>query len=488
MNRSNFVPAIVGVALTLGMGPSVLSAQTHSPNIIVILADDLGYRDLSCNGADEVSTPNCDRLAKGGIKFTDAHSPSSVCTPTRYGVLTGRYCWRTWMKNWVLMEHMPLLINPKRMTIASMLKKEGYVTGAVGKWHLGWGAQNGDYAKGVLMPGPLEVGFDTFFGVPYSHNSSPSMQVFINDNQVVGLANGEDVTSPVALNRVRRNLGNTAIDLSREAVSFIQKNKDTPFFLYYPTTNVHAPLTPNQRFQGKSKMGKYGDFVVEFDWVVGQIMETLNQLGLAEKTLVIVTSDNGSQNAGSNLPFRGKKGDTFEGGHRIPFIAHWPDQIEAGTTAATPICLTDIMPTLAELTGISLPENAAEDGESFLPQLFSNPSIAPRKPIIHHSVNGMFAIRRGKWKLIDGLGHGHTKNWKASHASGEGKPTSTQPGVFDDLYYSFPIDPEAKPGEPTGQLYNMEKDPYERHNLWSENPEVVIELLRLLNAEREKTD
>ena len=464
--------ALAGMIVLPGLCPaSSPGSQADMPNIVVILADDLGYRDLGCYGADRIPTPNCDRLAKEGMMFTDAHSPSAVCSPTRYGVLTGRYSWRTWLKNWVLMEHMPLLIESQRMTVASMLKQKGYVTGAFGKWHLGWGSQNGDYARGVLKPGPLEVGFDTFFGVPYSHNSSPPMQVFVKDDKVLE----------------RRNLANTGIDLARAVVGFIEENKNKPFFIYFPTTNVHDPLTPNQRFKGLSRMGSYGDFVVEFDWMVGQVMEAIEQSGLADKTLVMVTSDNGSKNKGSNLPFRGGKGEIFEGGHRIPFIAHWPGRIKAGSTVDTSVCLTDIMPTLAELTGIPLPDTAAEDGESFLPQLQGKSDITPRKPIIHHSVNGMFAIRHGKWKLIDGLGNGFTSDWAATNGSGMNKPTSSEPGVFDDLYYRFPKDPEAEPGGPKGQLYDMEADPGETNNLWAERPEVVADLLKLLDAEREKS-
>ena len=493
MKRRDFLQLcalnVVGLsAVGLRKSNAIESAKQPSyPNVIVIMADDLGYRDFGCYGADKIPTPNCDQLAEGGMRFTDAHSPSAVCSPTRYGLLTGRYCWRSWMKNWVLMEHMPLLINPQRITLPSMLKEKGYTTGAFGKWHLGWGNKVGDYAKGILKPGPLEVGFDTFFGVPYSHNSTPHMQVFVKDRQIVGLKPGEKITSPAVQKRVKRNLKNTAIDLTSEAVKFIKTNKDRPFLLYFPTTNVHVPLTPNSRFKGKSRLGAYGDFVVEFDWTVGEVMKTLKQFNLTENTIVIVTSDNGSQqpiNKGSNLPYRGAKGQIYEGGHRVPFIAHWPGKIKAGSKTHSPICLTDIMPTLADLLDIPIPQGACEDGESFLPQLASKPVITPRKPIIHHSVNGMFAIRDGKWKLIDGLGNGFTVNWGETERSGKGKPTSSKPGTFDDLYYSFPKDPEAKPGEPKGQLYDMEKDPVEQNNLWNEHPEVVAKLLQLLNEER----
>ena len=293
MNRRQFLAAmgLAGSAVTL---PGCLSALVQqgksSPNIIFIMADDLGYHDLGCYGSGEIPTPNCNRLANEGMKFTDAHSPSAVCTPTRYGVLTGRYCWRTWLKDWVINDRMPLVIEQGRLTVPAMLKRRGYTTGCIGKWHLGWGRRNDAYQKGILQPGPLEVGFDSFFGVPFSHNSPPASEVFVRGRSIVGMKDGESIMDKAVLNRCRRRLADTAIELSAEAVRFIENNKDRPFFLYYPTTNVHLPITPNKRFRGKSGLGEYGDFVVEFDWAVGEVLNALDRLNLANNTLVMAKS------------------------------------------------------------------------------------------------------------------------------------------------------------------------------------------------------
>jgi len=468
-------------------------SEPEQPNIIYILADDLGYGDLSSYGAVKINTPNCDRLAYEGMRFTDAHSGSAVCTPTRYGILTGQYCWRSWLKNWVLWENMPLLIDTCRLTVAGMLKQKGYTTGCIGKWHLGWGDSPDHEWSGNVRPGPLEVGFDYYFGVPYSHNSPPVLQVYMENSHIIGLHPGENLYDEAVMKRIQRKLDETAITLSMRAVSFIEKNKDRPFFLYYPVVNVHFPVTPNPRFQGRSEAGMYGDFVAEFDWAVGEILNTLDRLGLTEKTIVFLTSDNGataeaaSYGHNSNAPWRGEKCQIYEGGHRIPFIVRWPGKIKAGMVSNETICLTDLMSTCASITGYTLGDKDAVDSYNILPVLLGKRmDKTVREPIIHHSLSGMFAIRQGKWKLIDGLGDGGPEIGPATDSSAIGKPEKDSlTGKFKDLVYYFPAPPEPAYGEPAGQLYDLENDPGETKNLWNEHPEIVETLLQLLNKTKQ---
>ncbi|MFA5814249.1 MAG: arylsulfatase [Bacteroidales bacterium] len=483
--RKELLLGLAAVPFTI---PQSCRMEPIRPNIIYILADDLGYGDLCCYGATKVTTPNCDRLAKEGMRFTDAHSSSAVSTPTRYGILTGQYCWRSWLKNWVLWENMPLLIDTSRLTVASMLKQVGYTTGCIGKWHLGWGNNPDHEWTGEVKPGPREVGFDYYFGVPHSHNSPAYLQVFMENSHIVGLNPGEDLHDEAIIKRVQRNPDETAINLSDRAVRFIEDNKDKPFFLYYPVVNIHSPLTPNPRFQGKSDAGLYGDFIAEFDWAVGEILETLDRLGLSEKTIIILTSDNGASSEAaafglkSNAPWRGEKCQIYEGGHRVPFIVRWPGKIKPGTISDETTCLTDFMATSAAIVGYTLPGNAAEDSYNMLPVLLGKKIDKPvRESTIHHSLSGMFAIRQGKWKLIEGLGDGGPEIGPATDASAEGKPEmDASNGKFKDLIYYFPPPPQPAPGDPEGQLYDLENDPGETKNLWNEQPEIVLKLQQLL--------
>jgi arylsulfatase A-like enzyme len=424
------------------------------------------------------------------MRFTDAHSPSAVCTPTRYSVLTGRYAWRSWLKNFVLMEHMPLLIATDRMTVPSMLKRHGYTTGCFGKWHLGWGNSIHPAWEEQPRPGPLEVGFDTFFGVPHSHNSSPRLQVFMEGRNIVGLREGESLDNKETLARVQRDLEDTAVTVSERAVQFIRDNAKSPFFLYYPATNVHVPHTPHPRFKGKSRVGAYGDSVVEFDWAVGEVMAELDRQGIADNTLLIVTSDNGAKitadwclNGHSpNGPWRSGKASIYEGGHRVPLIARWPGVIDPGTTTGETVCLTDLMATCAAIAGQELPDNAAEDSFSLVPVLRGDKRDGPVRPAtIHHSVDGTFAIRQGKWKYIDAAHDGyHPTAWKKAFPLVADKPVrNPQTGRFEDLHYHFPKR-RLSPGQMPGQLYNLETDPGETTNLFAKRPEVVERLKSLL--------
>lgn len=469
-------------------------AASDPPNIVFVLADDLGYGDLSCYGATKVATPNIDRLAAEGMRFTDAHSPHSVCTPTRYGLLTGRYAWRAWARSRCVWSDDPLLIDTERLTLASLLESAGYTTACVGKWHLGFGAPGEpgwqqrlgpDYNR-ALNPGPLEVGFDYFFGIPhvgqYPH-------IFIENHQVVGLRPDSPlqlVLDERTVNRssYRQRLDLTprhtftggegtsykhedlAVALTDKAVAWLEAKPKEPFFLYFAQRNVHAPLRPNPRFQGQSAIGVYGDFILELDWAAGRILDTLESTGYAGNTLVVFSSDNGAVQMGhrpaeivdysghkANGPLRGQKTEVYEGGHRVPLLARWPGKVEAGATSDQLVALTDMLATAAELLNRSLPDNAGEDSFSFLPALLGRaPAGEVRDTIVHDSNRGQFAIRQGPWKLLLCQGGGGI-GW--------------EPVGYDPL-------------KPRGQLYNLERDPGEANNLYVSQRERVGELTALL--------
>ena len=357
---------------------STAAEASDKPNIVYILADDLGYGDLSClNERSKISTPNIDGLARQGMTFTDAHSPSSVCTPTRYGILTGRYCWRSRLKRSVLLGYDRPLIEPDRLTVPALLKEQGYNTAALGKWHLGLGWQLADggkladrdqlqqdpgidYAK-PIGGGPTALGFDTFFGISASLDMAP--YCYIRDDRATQVPSQPTKGRPFPENW-REGMKSADFEhlevlprLCEEAVAYIDgkavASPRKPFFLYFPLPAPHTPVLPNKPFLGKSKAGIYGDFVVEVDWVVGQVMEALDRNRLAANTLIIVTSDNGSTmtirrefqeyDHATNYHFRGQKSDAWDGGHRIPFIARWPGKVKPGTTCEDTICLTDLL-------------------------------------------------------------------------------------------------------------------------------------------------
>jgi arylsulfatase A-like enzyme len=399
-------------------------AVADRPNIVYILADDLGYGDVSCfNPKSKINTPNIDRLAALGMRFTDAHSASAVCTPTRAGILTGRYPWRTRLKSGVLYGWSPHLIDPARLTVAAMLKQQGYHTACIGKWHLGmdWaGAKATDATRyngeGVdysapIRNGPTAVGFNYFYGISASLDMPPF--IWIENDHSVGLP----TTRKKWVREGPAEKDFEAVDvlptLTKKAISYLDeraKSKDEPFFLYVPLNSPHTPIVPSKAFLGKSGLNAYADFVLETDDAVGQIVATLDKAGFADNTLVIFTSDNGcSPSAGipdlnklghdPSAGFRGHKADIFEGGHRIPFVARWPGKVKAGSSCADTICLNDLMATAAEITGVKLPDNAAEDSVSILPDLLGTATKPAREAIVHASINGSLAIRQGDWKL-----------------------------------------------------------------------------------------
>ncbi len=450
-------------------------AAPRPPNIVFILADDLGYGDLPCYNKDsKIPTPNLDRLAAQSIRFTDAHTPSSVCSPTRYGILTGRYCWRTSLKRGVLNGYSPLLIEPKRLTVASLLKRQGYVTAGFGKWHLGLGdAAKTDFAK-PLRPGPCSVGFDSFFGIPASLDMPPYVYI---DNE--GMA--EAPTETIKDSAMRRKGGNgfwrggpiaphfKHVDvlpaITEKAIGFVGKQSaDQPFFLYLALTAPHTPWMPTEAFRDKSKAGYYGDFVAQVDAGVGRVLKALEDAKLSGNTLLIFTSDNGAHWLPSDIEkwqhrandgLRGQKADLWDGGHRVPFLVRWPGHVRAGGTSKELICLTDFLATVAAVLGVKLPDDAAEDSYSILPALCGDKLDKPiRDAIVHHSGDGTFAIRQGPWKLAMALG---------SHG------------------FSDPRNIKPKPGEAQGQLYNLDDDPREQKNLWLKQPEIVARLTALLD-------
>jgi arylsulfatase A-like enzyme len=478
MKRQRMLALLILCMLAAAPTPAAEPAP-RPPNIVFILADDLGYGDLRCyNEGSKIPTPNLDRLAAQGVRFTDAHTPSSLCTPTRYGILTGRYCWRTSLKRGVLNGYSPLLIDPKRLTAPALLKRHGYVTAGIGKWHLGLGdAEKTDFAR-PLRPGPRSVGFDSYFGIPASLDMPPF--VFIENEGVT-----EAPTATTEGRQMSRRAGDfwragaiaphfKHVDvlptLTEKAISFV-RNQPTakPFFLYLALTGPHTPWMPTEEFRDKSKAGRYGDFVAQVDASAGRVLKALDDAKLSDNTLVIFTSDNGAHwlpediekwGHRANGGLRGQKSDLWEGGHRVPFLARWPGHVHAGGTSHELICLTDLMATVATVIGAELPADAGEDSYNILPALRGDRLAQPiREAIVHHSGDGTFAIRQGPWKLALALG---------SHG------------------FSIPRDIKPKPGEAQGQLYKLDDDPAERDNLWLKHPEIVKRLTDLL--EKYKSD
>jgi len=470
--------------LAISCAKPAVDEEKKNPNIIFIMADDLGYGDLRClNAESKIPTPNMDRLAAEGRIFTDAHSGSAVCTPTRYGVLTGRYAWRTRLKEGVLWGYSPSLIDPQRTTVASLLKANGYGTACVGKWHLGlnWRTtgrklsdrmdetgEGIDYGK-PYTGGPNELGFDYFYGIPSSLDMVP--YVYLENDRVVEAPTETVEASEKGKGGFWRRgpvaPGFRHIDvlpvITEKAVGYIEKHTagspEQPFFLYFPLTAPHTPWVPTEDFKGESRAGDYGDFVAQVDGTVGEILKALDRLGNAGNTLVVMTSDNGSHWPGemierfdhhANHLFRGMKSDVWDGGHRIPYIARWPEKIRPGTECDETLCLTDLLATSAAIAGTDLPENAGEDSCNMLPALLDQAYERPiREATVHHSISGMFAIRRGQWKLITGKGSG---GWSRA----------------------------PREDDPPGQLYNLEEDIGETNNLYYDRPELVGELTALL--------
>lgn len=467
-------------------------AADPKPNVVYILADDLGYGDPGCyNPGSKIPTPNIDRLAKGGMRFTDGHSPSAVCTPTRYALLTGRYAWRSRLQKGVLGPFSPPLIAEKQLTVPAMLREQGYATACVGKWHLGWGwpkPEDGkrDFTKGI-PDGPTARGFDSYFGTDVP-NYPP--YCFIENDKTVGIPSAEAPLGKDSFNHAGPMLpGWKLVDvlpaLEERAVQFIGKaaKGDKPFFLYLPLTSPHYPVVPSAEFKGKSKVGDYGDFVTQTDHVVGEVLAALKKAGVEENTLVVFTSDNGPEITGEVKPgaydrlkeyghpsmgaLRGAKRDAWEGGHRVPFIARWPGKIKAGTVCDQTVCHVDLMATLAALLGVKLPADAGVDSVSLLPALLDKKQEGPlREATVHHSASGKFAIRKGDWVLI-------------LAPTGDDNAKNGEPAWFrKDRGYTAHTE--------KGELFDLAKDPAQNANQYSAQPAKVKELAALM--ERYVTD
>lgn len=485
----------VFVAIVLLISCSSPTSKS-GPNIIYILTDDLGYGDVSIlNPSSKIPTPNMDQIAANGVSFSDAHSNSSVCTPTRYGVLTGRYAFRSRLKSGVLWGYSSSLIEPERETVASFLKTNGYNTACIGKWHLGLDWKKKDQSKEIpdikwkqkveanfddnvdyssyISGGPSDHGFDYSFIIPASLDMSP--YCYIQNGHVVeepiGYTAGklpEDEGRGVFW---RTGKMSPSFDFDKVLPAFVdtaahyistQAQNEDPFFLYLPLPSPHTPWLPDSKYDSVSGAGKYGDYVAMVDDMIGRLVKEINQAGISHNTLFIVTSDNGADwrpedieatDHLANYIYKGRKADIYEAGHRIPFIAQWPGVIPSGIRSDQVMCTTDLFATLAGLLGQELPENNAEDSENLWPAFIGQDHESIRDYTIHHSLDGYFSIRKGKWKYTPHLGSG-----------GFSDPKSIKP----------------EKGEAPGTLYNMEIDVKEENNLYSDYPEVVAELSELL--------
>lgn len=514
-------PILIGMALPFffsscesGTGQeSDLSGKPEGkPNVVIINVDDLGYGDVGVYGATKVETPNIDRLAAEGRMFTDFHAASAVCSPSRYALLTGRYPSRAELWSPIFLRT-PLVIDTTRLTIADVMKDAGYATAVIGKWHLGFQDERPINWNDPLDPGPLELGFDYYFGVPVLNSHPPF--VYVENHKVVGLTPDDpliygkhaetrwfpekfglsDIGGGKAAHFLYddRMVGTTLKD---KAVDWIKAHKDEPFFLYFATTNIHHPYTPAPRFIGSSEAGRYGDFIHELDWIVGEVLAALEEEGLSDNTLVIFTSDNGPMlNQGgqdawelghrSNGNLLGFKFDAWEGGHRVPFIARWPGKIPAGTSSDELLSNIDMLATLAALVDRPLEPGEGPDSFNMLPALTGEPEEPIRDLLVISPQNkNNLSIRKGNWMYISGQGGGGFATDKiGSHTLG-GPPAFP----FTGQQNSDIAGGEIKPGAAPAQLYNLEVDLYQSENLYYEHPEKAKELEELLHRVTRQVD
>lgn len=491
------LPTLAFLPLACSVAPQ-LETNTRRPNILLILADDLGYGDVGCyNAASRIPTPNLDALAAQGLRFTDAHSPSTVCTPTRYSVLTGRMAFRTGMRGVFTGAGGPNMIESGRLTLPQMLRDKGYETAMFGKWHVGLTfldkagepiCKNGrnhvkriDYQR-AIPDAPIHRGFDHFYGTACCPTTD-WLYAFIDGDRIPVPPTGVLDKGPLPKHPYSRdNRGGfiaPGYDMETVDLVFLEKSQqflrrhvqekpDQPFFLFHSMQAVHLPSFPADQFKGKTRSGPHGDFLFEMDHIVGKLLETLDELDIADNTLVMFTSDNGPevptvinmradhQHDGAR-PWRGMKRDQWEGGHRVPFLVRWPGKVKAGVTTSQMVSLTDLMATCAAVAGSELPDGAAEDSFDLLPVLLGTQGDKPvRQYLLQQTMILAMSIRRGQWKLLDHKGSG---------GNNYARRPGLRPFVIPDT------DPEAK-----GQLYDLATDPGETKNLYSKHPEIVREL------------
>jgi len=506
MNRRNFLKltglyTVLTIANRYAAGAVKEVPAERLPNILFILADDLGYGDVGCyNPASKVPTPNINKLATQGIVFTDAHSASTVCTPTRYSLLTGRMAFRTGMAGVFTGAGGPCLIEERRLTLPQMLHQRGYATACFGKWHVGLtffdkdgtpinengieGVKRIDYSR-LIPDSPIHRGFDRFFGTACCP-ATDWLYAYIDGDRIpvppTGILDRTGLPKHAYSRDNRPGMIAPDYDLEEVDLVFLDKSKkfieehvksnpDKPFFLFHSCQTVHLPSFAADTFKGQTKAGPHGDFISELDYIVGELIKTLDRLGIADNTLVMFSSDNGPETTSvvnmrkdyahdGARPWRGMKRDQWEGGHRIP-IARWPAKIKSGSITDQMTSLTDIMATCAAIVGAELPNNAAEDSYNMLPVLLGRKSNEPvRKYLIQQTISLALSIRRGRWKYLD--------------HKGSGGNNYNKPGLKP---FALPDDAPEAPG----QLYDLEKDPGETHNLYYRHPEIVRELKQQLD-------
>ncbi|MBI5692503.1 MAG: arylsulfatase [Verrucomicrobia bacterium] len=499
-------PARLSICFLLLAGLLRAAASDSPPNIVLIYADDLGYGDVGCYGATKVRTPHIDRLAREGRRFTDAHSASAACTPSRYALLTGEYPFR--VDNWgPIFGRAGLIIDPAKTTLASLLRGAGYATACIGKWHLGFGTKTPDW-NGELKPGPLELGFDWYYGLPTVSSHAP--YVLVENHRVLGLDPAdplvfgglpetpkypEKILNAQAMSGARAahalyqddQLGTL---FTQKATTWIRQQRGRPFFLYFATPQIHHPFTPHPRFQGTSDCGRYGDFIHELDWMVGEILATLDELRLADHTLVIFTSDNGGMlNEGGQDAWRaghrangellGYKFGAWEGGHRVPFLVRWPGRVPAGSTSSQLIANLDLLATFAALTGRKLDPAAGPDSFNQLATLTGSPAAPIREHLVLQPIaRKNVALRSGPWVYISAQGDGGFSGIRGGPGS-----VAFSERTNSDITPDGKIRPEAPPD----QLYNLATDFRQERNVVREHPEVAARMIALLRSHRENT-
>ena len=498
--------AIVGVAASHHcVGATEKQVATSRPNLLFILADDLGYGDLGCYGATKIKTPNIDQLAKQGVRFTDAHAPAAVCQPSRYAILSGNYFMRAKRQG-----NQTLYFHEGQVTLPSLLKGAGYRTAAIGKWHLGFGRGTEPDYNQALKPGPLEIGFDSYFGCPRTHNEPPF--VFVENHRVVGSDPadpirmidakdtkkgwGHGISEGAAAAHAARPEDRVDLIFADKAVEFLGRKSDAPFFMYLAFVAPHVPISPAPEFKGTSQAGTYGDFVQQLDACVGRVLEALKASGQADNTLVIFASDNGGLMIGNALvanghrangALLGQKTDAWEGGHRIPFIARWPGRIPEGTKSDALVCLTDVMATMTGAANVSMPAGAAPDSINQLPILIDPLHASPVRTEALAQGTGGYSLRQGEWVFLPKQG-----SCGMTIQSPRGTPWGLPYAKMGVTNSDITAEGKVKEDAPPVQLYRLSSDPRQQVNLALQEPQRALEMRKrleeLLPPPRQRVD